>query len=100
MCPHLPLTVADLADERKTLDLPRVAPEAYFQRVITVVRLARVLLILLLAFFTVSFVIGLGTPETGAVEKLVLLALIAGCFFLAAKVSTLATKAQARLQRH
>jgi hypothetical protein len=68
--------------------------------VITLVRLARVLLILFLAFFTVSFVIGLGTPETGTIEKVVLLALIAGCVFLAAKVSTLATKAQTRLQRH
>jgi Ca2+/Na+ antiporter len=68
--------------------------------VITLVRLARVLLILFIAFFTVSFVIGLGTPKTGAIEKVVLLALIAGCVFLAAKVSRLATKAQMRLQRH
>ena len=79
---------------------PEVPPKAYFQMVITLVRLARVLLVLFLALFTVSFVIGLGTPETGAIEKVVLLALIAGCVFLAAKVSTLATKAQARLQRH
>ena len=64
------------------------------------VRLARVLLLLLLVFFTVSLVIGLGTPETGVIEKVVLLALIGGCVFLAAKVSTLATRAQARLQRH
>jgi len=68
--------------------------------VITLVRMARVLLILFLAFFTVSFVIGLATPETGPIEKVVLLALIAGCVFLASKVSTLATKAQTRLQRH
>ena len=78
---------------------PRVALAAYVQLVITLVRLARVLLLLLLAFFAVSFVIGLGTPQTGAVERVVLLALIAGCVFLAAKVSTLATKAQTRLQR-
>ena len=64
------------------------------------VRLARVLLILLLATFTISLLIGVGSPETGAVEKVVLLALIAGCVFLAAKASTLATRAQARLQRH
>jgi len=67
--------------------------------VITLVRLARVLLVLLLGFVTVSLVIGLGTPETGAIEKVVLLALTAGCVFLAAKVSTLATKARTRLQR-
>ena len=64
------------------------------------VRLARVLFLLLLAFLTVSLVIGLGASGTGAIEKLVLLALIAGCVFLAAKVSMLATRARARLQRH
>jgi hypothetical protein len=64
------------------------------------VRLAKVLALLLLAFFTVSLVIGLGTSETGVIEKVVLLALIAGCVFLAAKVSTFATRAQVRLQRH
>jgi hypothetical protein len=79
----------------------REAPlKAYFGRVIILVRLARVLCILLLAFFTVSLVIGLATSETGVIEKVVLLALIAGCVFLAAKVSTLATRAQARIQRH
>jgi hypothetical protein len=66
----------------------------------TLVRLARVLLVLFIAFFTLSFIIGIGSRETGAVEKVVLLALIAGCVFLAAKISTLAAKAQSRLQRH
>jgi hypothetical protein len=56
-----------------------------------------VLVLLLLALSTVTLVIGLGTSETGVVEKVVLLALIAGCVSLAAKVSTLATRAQARL---
>ena len=67
---------------------------------IRLVGLARVLILLLLAFFTISFVIGLGTSGTGVIEKAVLLALIAGCVFLAAKVSMLATRTQARLQRH
>ena len=67
---------------------------------ITVIRLARVLLILVLAFFTISFVIAIGTPETGPVEKAVLLALIAGCVFLAARVTTVATHTQERLKRH
>jgi hypothetical protein len=62
--------------------------------------LTRVLVLLLLASLAVSLVIGLGTSGTGAIEKAVLLALIAGCVLLAAKVSTLATKVQARLQRH
>ena len=64
------------------------------------VRLARVLLILLLATFTISLLIGVGSPETGAVEKVVLLALIAGCVVIAAKVSTVATRAQERLRRY
>ena len=85
--------------ERKVLGLTHAAVEAYFQRVVNVVRLVRVVLILLLACFAISFVIGLGTPETGALEKAVLLALIAACVFLAAKVSTIADKTKARLQR-
>jgi hypothetical protein len=68
--------------------------------VITVVRVVRVLLILLLAFVTVSLVIALATRETGAIEKVVLLALVAVCVFIAAKISTLAALAQRRLQRH
>jgi len=68
--------------------------------VITLVRLAKVLVILLLAIFTISLAIGVGSSETGAVEKAVLLALIAGCVVVAAKVSTLATKATERLQHH
>ena len=67
---------------------------------IALVRLVRVLVLLLLAFFTVSLVIALGTSGTGVIEKTVLTALIAGCVFLAAKVSTLATSALARLNGH
>lgn len=67
---------------------------------ITLVRLARILIVVLLAILTISLVIGLGTSGTGVIEKIVLLALIAGCVFLAAKVSTLAARTQARLQRH
>jgi hypothetical protein len=64
------------------------------------VRLVRVFVLLFLTLFSVMFVIGLAAPETGAFEKVVLLALIAACVFLAAKVSTSARRAQARLQRH
>lgn len=66
----------------------------------TLVRLARVLALLVLAVVAVSLVIGLGTSGTGAIEKVVLLALIAGCVYLAAKVSTFAARAQAHLHRH
>ncbi len=57
-------------------------------------------MILLLATFTLAFVIGVARPETGAIEKIVLLGLVAGCVVSAAKVLTLATKAEGRLQRH
>ena len=75
-------------------------PRRNFDDMITVVRLVRILLILVLAALTVAFVVGLGRPEVGAVEKIALLALVAGCVVLAAKISTLASKAQERLQRH
>jgi hypothetical protein len=67
--------------------------------VITAVRLARVLLILLLATFAISFIIGLGRSDTGAVERVVLLALVVGCVILASRVTTYAARAQERLQR-
>jgi hypothetical protein len=81
------------------LHLPQSTRTAYLQNVITVVRLARVFVLLLLALFSVMLVIGLAAPETGVIEKVALLALIAGCVLLAAKVSTLATRASTRLQR-
>jgi hypothetical protein len=60
--------------------------------VITVVRVTRVLLILMLAVLTISFVIGIGTSSTGWVEKAVLLFLICGCVLAAAKVTTLSER--------
>ena len=62
------------------------------------VRLARVLVLLLLAAVAVSLVVGLATSGTGSVEKVVLLALFAGCIYLAAKVTTFAARAQAHLR--
>ena len=66
---------------------------------VALVRVGRVLVILVLALLTISFVIGVGRPETGPVEKVVLLALVAGCVFLAARVSSWAADAQERLGR-
>ena len=43
--------------------------------VVFAVRVARVLVILLLAFMSVSFVVAIGTPSSGTLEKAVLLAL-------------------------
>jgi hypothetical protein len=66
---------------------------------VTVVRVARVLLILALAFLTISLVMGIGTPTTGLVEKLVLLLLIGACVYAAAKISALTERAVQRTAR-
>ena len=63
------------------------------------VHLARVLLILALALVTISSVIGIAGSGAGAVEKLVLLVVIAGCVFVAALVSKFATRTIEGLQR-
>jgi hypothetical protein len=57
--------------------------------VTTVIRVTRVLLVLGLAVLTISLIIGLGTSGTGMLEKLVLVLLIGGCVYAAAKVTTL-----------
>ena len=64
------------------------------------IRLVRVLLILVLAAFAISFIVGIATPETGAVEKVVLVALSVGCVFAAAQVTNLALRLQERAPRH
>jgi hypothetical protein len=68
--------------------------------VITVVKVIRVLLILMLAVLTISLVMALGTDNTGWIEKAVLLTLIAGCVYAAAKVTTLGERFVHRLARH
>ena len=70
-----------------------------FWEVIVFVQAARVLLTLLLAVLVVSLVIGVAKPETGIIEKAVLVALIAGCVFLAARFPAWSTRAQARFRR-
>src|SRR4051812_24674405 len=60
---------------------------AYLAKVITFVRAVRVVLTLVLVALVLSFIIGVARPETGILEKVVLVALIAGCVFLAARVS-------------
>jgi hypothetical protein len=68
--------------------------------VVTVIRVARVVLLLALVLLTISFVIGIGRPGTSAVEKVVLVALIVGCVVIAAKLSTIALALQKWLQRN
>jgi hypothetical protein len=67
---------------------------------VMLIRLVRVLLIMVLAVFAVSSIVGIATPETGAVEKAVLVALFAGCAFVAAQVTNLASRLQERVPRH
>ena len=55
----------------------------------TLVRVTRVLLILMLAMLVTSFVMALGTSDTGVLEKIVVLLLIGGCVYAAAKVTAL-----------
>ena len=69
--------------------------QRYLSGVITLVRIARVLVLLLLAWVAVSLVVGLAVAGTGAIEKVVLLALFAGCIYLAAQVSTFAARKRA-----
>jgi hypothetical protein len=67
---------------------------------VLMIRLGRVLLILALAVFALSFIVGIATPETGAVEKVVLVALFAGCVLAAAQVTKLASRLRERVPRH
>lgn len=62
-------------------------------------RAVRVVSTLALVALVVSFVIGLARPETGVVEKAVLLVLILACVFLAARISLWSTRTQARLRQ-
>jgi hypothetical protein len=64
----------------------------------TLVHVARVIALLLLAWLTVVLVMAL-TSDTGVIEKAVLLALIGLSVVLAAKISTLATQVSTRLTR-
>jgi hypothetical protein len=67
---------------------------------VTLVRLARALLLLVLTFVVLSLVIGIGSGSTGVLEKVVLVLLIVGCVAVAAKISTVAGSIQTRVQRH
>ena len=55
------------------------------------------MVVLVLAFMAISFVTSIGTPSTGGLEKVVLLALVAGCVYASAKVTGVTTWAVHRL---
>jgi hypothetical protein len=90
------------ATEHSVIGLHRPFPRRTVRRtvvmVIALVRVARVLLILVLACMTISFVMGIGTGSTGVLEKVVLLGLVGGCVYAAAKVTTLSEWAVRRLE--
>ena len=65
---------------------------------ITLIRVGRVLLITVLALMTVASVVGVVRPETGPLEKAVLMGLIGSCVLLAAKVTASAERWQHRLR--
>jgi hypothetical protein len=67
--------------------------------VLILIHLVQVLLLLLLVLFTVALVMGIGASSGGPIETLVLLALIAGCLLLAAKIPSWAARAREWLQR-
>jgi len=58
----------------------------------TLVRAVRVLLILVLAVMVLELVTAILRPETGVVEKVVLVALVAGCVYAAAKVLAMSAR--------
>lgn len=68
-------------------------------RVITVVRVARVLLMIVLALLAISLVMSVGTTSTGPVEKVVLVLLIGGCVYAAARLTAAAEWLVHRLAR-
>jgi len=67
---------------------------------VVLVRAARVILLLVVAALTVSLVVSMGSSGTGPVEKIVLVALIAACVVLAAKLTSAATAVEKRLHPH
>ena len=56
------------------------------------------LLTLMLAMLTISFIMALGTSNTGLLEKVVLLLLIGGLVYAAAKVTSLSDWVVQRLR--
>jgi uncharacterized YccA/Bax inhibitor family protein len=60
-------------------------------------RLLRLLLLLLLATAALSLTIALLTADTGLAEKVVLVGMIGGCVYLAARVPTYVGRLHARL---
>jgi hypothetical protein len=64
---------------------------------VTLIRIARVLLLLTLAYVMVILVIALTTTGTGVLEKAILVMLVVGCVPLAAVLTTWTRRVEKRL---
>ena len=62
---------------------------------VTVARLVRIVLKLLVAATVISCIAGIAAAQTGPVEKATLAAVIVALFFLAAGITTVAERAEA-----
>jgi hypothetical protein len=65
--------------------------------VVTLIRVARVLLLLAVAYVMVTLVIALTTPDTGVLEKAMLVMLVVGCVPLAALLTAWTRRVEKRL---
>ncbi len=64
------------------------------------VRVARVVLLLILAVVALTLVMAIARPETGGMEKLVLAALLVCCLAVGGAVRSVAARLQHRAARH
>jgi hypothetical protein len=65
----------------------------------SIMRFSKILLLLVVAAATLGLTIALSTADTGILEKAVLVALLAGCVYLAARVPTILGRLEGRLHR-
>jgi hypothetical protein len=67
---------------------------------VILIRAAQIVLLLVLAAVAVSAIIGMFRPETGGVEKVALVALVALCAAMGVGVTAAATRLQKRVVHH
>ena len=68
--------------------------------VIAAVQVTRALLVLVLAFLTLSLVMSIGTRTTGPAEKVVLLACVGACLYATVYLTRCSQRLVQRLARH
>jgi hypothetical protein len=94
------LTTTHVTAAHQTLlldaDLPNPC-QTYRVGVVTLIRVARLVLLLVLAVIAVSLIIAMFRPETGGYEKAALAALAAACVGMGIAVTSTATYLRRRL---